>query len=128
MHASCAHNHEHTFLYVNKNPSHVTHEHTVHECTSLITCNMPASMSNMQVKEFTQVRRVTHRYVHLSILVPYGIYMVSITASLVCLLPLMLLLRSFYRSDATVNKRWLFVVKCAGFLKFSYQPLKLVHI
>ena len=62
-----------------KIPSHVTHECTVQACASLGTRYMPASTSD------TQVKRVTRKHVHVSVLAPYGILVASITASLVYL-------------------------------------------
>ena len=53
-------------LHANENPSCVTHER--HGRASLVTRYMLASTNNTLVKEFTLVRRVTHKFVNLSVL------------------------------------------------------------
>ena len=49
-----------------------------------------------------QVKRVTHKYIHLSVLAPYGISVVLITAALVYLLTMIIIM--YFTSQFAISK------------------------
>ena len=93
-------------LHANGNPLRVTHERTVHEEASLGKRYTPASTSNTQVTRVHASKRVTRKFVYLSVSVPYGISVVLITTALVYPLDKIIIMcftTQFAISNATIG-------------------------